>query len=269
MLQKDPKTQASVTARKPVVLMSMGAQERKGHDYQVMTVKYIRPLVEHAGCVPILTPTCFGTDNIEQYLSMVDGVYLTGAGSNIDPALYGQENLTPEKQQDKDRDQFDIPLIHAALKMGLPIFAICRGMQEINVAMGGDLHQKLYAVPTKNDHREDGEESVDQQYADVHQVRFESGSWIANLLGHDEIPVNSLHGQAIKTPGKGVRVIGRAEDTAIEAIDLPDYPQFTLGVQWHPEWKAAQNPHSVKMFEAFGEACRLEVQRKALGKIAT
>ncbi len=258
MLQKNSHNQSR---RKPVVLMSMGSQERNGHDYQVMTVKYIKPLVEHAGCVPLMAPSCFGPDDIEQYLSMVDGIYLTGAGSNIDPALYGQENLTPEKPQDRDRDLFDLPLIHAALKKGLPIFAICRGMQEINVALGGDLHQKLYAVPTKNDHREDSKESVEEQYADVHAVRFGKDSWIAKLLGKEEIAVNSLHGQAIKNLGKGVRVIGRAEDTAIEAIDLPDYPQFTLGVQWHPEWKAAQNPNSIKIFRAFGDACRHFVEQ--------
>lgn len=261
MLNKNSQNQAYTQRRKPVVLMSMGAQERKGHDYQVMTVKYIKPLVEHADCVPILAPTCFGPDNIEQYLSMVDGVYLTGAGSNINPALYGQTNLTPEKQQDIGRDNFDLPLIHAALKLGLPVFAICRGMQEMNVAFGGDLHQKLYAVPTKNDHREDGQESVDEQYADIHTVHFEAGNWLGKLLGQDEIPVNSLHGQGIKTLGNGVRVIGRAEDTAIEAIDLPDFAQFTLGVQWHPEWKAASNPHSIKMFEAFGNACRLRAEQ--------
>src|SRR5579863_10066141 len=107
--QNQTNSEAGKPARKPVVLMSMGAQERKGHDYQVMTVKYIKPLVEHAQCVPILVPTCFGSADLEQYLSMVDGVYLTGAGSNIDPALYGQTNLTPEKQQDVDRDNFDLP----------------------------------------------------------------------------------------------------------------------------------------------------------------
>ena len=256
MSNKNPHDQTDKQKRKPVVLMSMGAQERKGHDYQVMTVKYIRPLVEHSGCLPLLAPSCFGIDDLEQYLSMADGVYLTGAGSNIDPALYGQTNLTPEKQQDRDRDNFDLPLIRAALKMGLPVFAICRGMQEMNVALGGDLHQKLYAVAAKNDHREDGDVSVDEQYADVHRVRFEAGCWLAEILGREEIPVNSLHGQGIKTLGTGVRVIGRADDTAIEAIDLPDYPQFTLGVQWHPEWKAAHNPHSIKIFEAFGRACK-------------
>ena len=256
MLKKNSQNAINLK-RKPVVLMSMGAQERKGHDYQVMTVKYIKPLVEHAGCVPILAPTCFGPEDIEQYLSMVDGVYLTGAGSNIDPTLYGQANLTPEKQQDILRDQFDIPLIHAALKMGLPIFAVCRGMQEINVALGGDLHQKLYSLPGMLDHRENGDASVDEQYADVHSVRFTANSWLAKLLGQEEIMVNSLHGQGIKTLGKGVQPIGYAEDGSIEAIYLPEASQFTLGVQWHPEWKAAENPHSIKMFEAFGYACRV------------
>lgn len=122
--------------RKPVVLMTMGAQPRNGHAYQVMTHKYIMPLVEISGCVPLLVPTCCGTTDLELYLDLADGVYLSGAGSNIDPALYGQENLTPEKQQDRDRDLFDLPLIKGALARGLPILGICRGMQEINVALG-------------------------------------------------------------------------------------------------------------------------------------
>jgi len=141
-------------SRKPVVLMTMGTQERKGHDYQVMTHKYIVPLVEHAGCVPVLVPTCCGVEDLEQYLDMADGVYLTGAGSNIYPALYGQENETPGKGQDRNRDLFDLPLVQLAIARGLPIFGICRGMQEINVALGGDIYQKVYAEPGFNDHRE-------------------------------------------------------------------------------------------------------------------
>ena len=194
----------STAKRKPVVLMSMGAQERKGHDYQVMTHKYITPLVEIAGCVPVLVPTCCGTDDLEQYLDMADGVYLTGAGSNIDPTLYGQENLTPEKGQDRDRDLFDLPLIKAAIARGLPVFGICRGMQEINVALGGDIHQKVYAEPGFNDHRENPEDPVAVQYAEAHKVRIEPNSWLARVLGRDEIGVNSLHGQGIKTLGKGL-----------------------------------------------------------------
>ena len=245
--------------KKPVVLMSMGAQERAGHDYQVMTVKYIRPLVEHAQCVPLLAPTCFGTDDINQYLDMVDGVYLTGAGSNIDPTLYNQINLTPEKQQDKDRDLFDIPLIINALKLGLPIFMVCRGMQEMNIALGGNLHQKLYALPNMLDHREDTDQSVEVQYGPSHSVQIVPNNWLANLLGTTEIEVNSLHGQGIDKLGAGVEPLAFAPDGAIEAVHLPEFAQFTLGVQWHPEWKAAQNPHSVKIYQAFGDACRQRV----------
>lgn len=245
--------------RKPVVLMSMGAQERKGHDYQVMTHKYIKPLVEIAGCVPVLAPTCCGIDDLEQYLDMVDGVYLTGAGSNIDPVLYGQENLTPEKAQDRDRDLFDLPLIKAAIARGLPIFGICRGMQEINVALGGDMHQKLYAEPGFNDHRENSDDPVEVQYAEAHKVRLAPGSWLANVMGREEIGVNSLHGQGIKTLGKGLEALAHAEDGLVEAFHAPSLSPFLFAVQWHPEWQAAQNPDSVKIFEAFGEACR---QRK-------
>jgi putative glutamine amidotransferase len=249
-------------ARKPVVLMSMGAQERKGHAYQVMTHKYITSLVELSGCVPLLAPSCCGVDDIEQYLSMVDGVYLTGAGSNIDPALYGQENLTPSKGQDQDRDLFDIPLIRGALARGLPLFGICRGMQEINVALGGNIHQKAYEVPGMNDHREDSSAPVDVQYADVHSVRALPGSWFAELMGPAEFPVNSLHGQAVDQLGEGIEALAHAEDGLVEAIHLPGVEQFTLAVQWHPEWQAARNPHSVKIFQAFGDACREQAARR-------
>lgn len=252
----------AASTRKPVVLMSMGSQERKGHDYQVMTHKYIVPLVEIAGCVPLLAPTCCGTDNLEHYLDMVDGVYLTGAGSNIDPSLYGQENLTPGKSQDRDRDLFDLPLIRAALKRGLPIFGICRGMQEINVALGGDMHQKVYAEPGFDDHREDTDEPVELQYAQIHGVRLVPDSWLAKLMGSEEIRVNSLHGQGIKTLGKGLEALACAEDGLVEAFHAPALSPFTFAVQWHPEWRAASNPDSVKIFQAFGDACR---QRLAQG----
>lgn len=246
-------------SRKPVVLMSMGAQARNEHDYQVMTVKYMRPLVEHAGCVPVLAPTCFGAADLKHYLSMVDGIYLTGAGSNIDPAHYHQENLTPEKTQDLGRDDFDLPLIKAALEMGLPFLGICRGMQELNIARGGNLHQKLYTLPGMLDHREDSAASVDQQYADVHQVKLVADSWFAELMQATEISVNSLHGQGLNILGHGIEALAYAEDGLVEAVHLPDLEQFTLGVQWHPEWQAAQNPHSIRIFEAFGAACQLRV----------
>ena len=244
-----------VGSRKPVVLMSMGTQERKGHDYQVMTHKYISPLVEFSECAPVLLPSCFGTELIEQYLDMADGVYLTGAGSNIDPALYGQENLTPEKAQDRNRDLFDLPLIHGAIARGLPLFGICRGMQEINVALGGDIYQKVYAEPGFNDHRENPDDPVELQYAASHSVAPVPGTWLEQLLGA-QIQVNSLHGQAIRRLGEGLAPIALAEDGLIEAIYAPKLPSFLFAVQWHPEWQAAKNPDSIKLFQVFGQACR-------------
>ncbi|WP_426149675.1 gamma-glutamyl-gamma-aminobutyrate hydrolase family protein [Pseudomonas sp. DC3000-4b1] len=236
--------------------MTMGVQERKGHLYQVMTHKYITPLVDIADCVPVLVPTCCGIEDLERYLDMADGVYLTGAGSNIDPSLYGQENLTPEKTQDPDRDNFDIPLIRAALDRGMPIFAICRGMQEINVALGGNIHQKLYTVPGVMDHRENPEDPVDKQYADSHGVALQAQSWLAEAVGRQDIQVNSLHGQGIDRLAEGLEVLGRAPDGTIEAFHAPAISPFMVGVQWHPEWQAMKNPVSIKLFEAFGDACR-------------
>ncbi|WP_404837626.1 gamma-glutamyl-gamma-aminobutyrate hydrolase family protein [Aeromonas media] len=241
---------------KPVVLMTMGAQARSGHAYQVMTHKYITPLVEISGCVPLLVPTCCGTADLEQYLDLADGVYLSGAGSNIDPALYGQENLTPEKAQDRDRDLCDIALVRAALDRGLPLLGICRGMQEINVALGGDIHQKVYCEPGYADHREDADDPVEEQYGHSHQVSLVPGSWFADLMGEAQIPVNSLHGQGIRRLGDGLAPLAHAEDGLIEAIHAPTLSPFLLAVQWHPEWKAKENPHSIKLFRAFGDACR-------------
>lgn len=247
--------------RKPVVLMTMGAQPRNGHAYQVMTHKYIMPLVEISDCIPLLVPTCCSTADLQQYLDLADGVYLSGAGSNIDPILYGQENLTPEKQQDRDRDLFDLSLINAAIAQGLPILGICRGMQEINVALGGDIHQKVYNEPGYDDHREDADDPVDEQYGPSHQIELLPGSWFAELMGTERIAVNSLHGQGIDRLGSGLEPLAHAEDGLIEALHAPALSPFLLAVQWHPEWKATENPHSIKIFQAFGDACR---QRRGL-----
>lgn len=248
--------QASAPARKPVVLMSMGSQARSGHDYQVMTNKYINPIVQIAQCVPMLVPTAYGPLHIEQYLDMADGVYITGAATNIDPALYGQENKTPEKPMDRSRDLFDIPLILAALERGLPLLGVCRGMQELNVALGGDLHQKVYTLPGVHEHRENGDLDVPGQYADVHEVCPVPGSWYAELMQVPKFAVNSLHGQGLNRLGAGIEPAAYSDDGLVEAVHMPARGAFTLGVQWHPEWRASDNPHSIRMFQAFGRACQ-------------
>ena len=248
--------------RKPVVLMTMGAQERNGHPYQVMTHKYILPLTEIAECIPVLVPTCCGAEDLDAYLDMADGVYLTGAGSNIDPALYGQVNVTPNKAQDKDRDNFDIALIHAAIARGLPLFAICRGMQEINVALGGDIHQKVHNLFGYLDHREDSDDAVDVQYGDSHPITLVPGTWFAELMQQPTIPVNSLHGQGLNKLGQGIEPLASSVDGLVEAIHIPALPQFTLAVQWHPEWRAKENLFSTRIYQAFGDACRARAEQR-------
>lgn len=252
----------SKTQRRPVVLMTMGTYERNGHPYQVMTHKYIKPLTDIADCMPILVPTCCGIEDLEAYLDMADGVYLTGAGSNIDTALYGQQNITPNKAQDKDRDSFDIPLIHAAIARGLPLFGICRGMQEINVALGGDIHQKVHNLFGYLDHREDSDDAIDVQYGDSHPITLVPGTWFAELMQQDTIPVNSLHGQGLNRLGQGLEPLASSVDGLVEAIHAPALPQFTLGVQWHPEWRAKENPFSTLIYQAFGDACRAQAEKR-------
>jgi putative glutamine amidotransferase len=220
--------------------MTMGVQERKGHLYQVMTHKYITPLVDIAGCVPVLVPTCCGIEDLGTYLDMADGVYLTGAGSNIDPALYNQENLTPEKAQDRDRDLFDIALVRAALDRGLPVFAICRGMQEINVALGGDIHQKLYAVPGVQDHRENPDDPVALQYADSHGVTLNAESWLADVVGSEHIRVNSLHGQGIDRLAEGLEVLGRAPMAPSKPFTRQAFPRLWWACNGTPNGRPAR-----------------------------
>lgn len=176
-------------------------------------------------------------------------MYLTGAGSNIDPTLYGQENLTPEKGQDRDRDLFDLPLIKAAIARGLPVFGICRGMQEIQRGPGRRHPPEGVCRPGFNDHRENPGDPVAVQYAEAHKVRIEPNNWLARVLGRDEIGVSSLHGQGIKTPGQGLEPLARAEDGLIEAFHAPSLSPFLFAVQWHPELAGRAEP-------GFGEDVR-------------
>ncbi|MGL5949446.1 MAG: gamma-glutamyl-gamma-aminobutyrate hydrolase family protein [Aeromonas sp.] len=246
---------------KPRVLMTMGHQARGGHPYQVMTHKYMRPVQEISDCLPLLVPTHGALSDISHYLALADGVYLSGAGTNIDPVHYGQANHTPEKLLDPARDAFDIALIHAALELGLPILGVCRGMQEINVALGGSLHQQVYKTAGYFDHREDPNAPLDEQYGLRHPVQWVAGSWLQQALGQPRVMVNSLHGQGIAQLGQGLEPLAVADDGLIEAFHAPNLSPFLLGVQWHPEWKAQENPTSVHIFTAFGQACRTFAQR--------
>jgi putative glutamine amidotransferase len=187
-------------------------------------------------------------------LDRIDGLLIPGSGSNVHPSQYGcPESLTPDRH-DPARDSTSLPLIRAAVARGMPVLAICRGIQELNVALGGTLLQNIHDIEGRNDHRAKGEGSAEKAYGPKHIVTVTGV--LARIIGADTIMVNSLHTQAIDLLGEGLVVDALAEDGTIEAVSAPAAPGFVLGLQWHPEWKWAENPASAAIFQAFGDACR-------------
>jgi putative glutamine amidotransferase len=227
------------------------------HPYHTAQLKYVAAVADGARCTPLIVPALGAATDFEALLALADGVMLTGSPSNVHASLYGEEVLDPSLPQDEARDATTLPLIRAAIKRGIPLLAICRGFQEVNVALGGTLHQAVHAVPGMADHRENKEHTLDQQYAPSHRVLLDPGGRMAQILdGAAGIQVNSLHGQGINQLAPGLVAEARADDGLVEAYRVADAKGFTLAVQWHPEWRFSENPDSVKLFRAFGDACR-------------
>jgi putative glutamine amidotransferase len=181
---------------------------------------------------------------------------LTGSASNVEPHHYGGPASEPGTLHDPNRDATTLPLIPQAIAAGLPVLAICRGFQEMNVAYGGTLHQRLHEVDGYIDHREDESAPLDVQYGAAHEVLLEPGGRLREIAGRDRLMVNSLHWQGIRDLGGGLEVEARAPDGVIEAFRAAGAADFGLGLQWHPEWQFESNPFSSALFAAFGDACR-------------
>jgi len=218
--------------------------------------RYADALISGAGAVPVTIPPL---GEIElALLDRIDGLLIPGSPSNVHPSLYGTgESLTPD-HHDPARDATTLPMIRAAVARGLPVLAICRGIQELNVALGGTLLQNVHDIPGRRDHRGNGDGSMEKAYALKHAITVTGA--LARIVGADQIVVNSVHSQAIDRPGEGLVVEATAEDGTIEAVSAPNAPGFVLGLQWHPEWRYAEHPASVAIFRAFGEACRAHQQ---------
>jgi putative glutamine amidotransferase len=230
------------------------------HPFLAVGEKYVRAVVDGAGCMPVLIPGLQGDDQrpalpLGALLEHVDGVVLTGAYSNIEPHHYGDEPSYAGNLHDPARDATNLALIPLAIQMDLPILAICRGFQEVNVALGGSLHQKVHERSGMQDHREKNDDPLDVQYGPAHPLRLTPGGMLAGLAGGERVEVNSLHGQGIARLGAGLQVEATAEDGLIEAYRHPKC-EFLLGVQWHPEWRVTENAFSLAIFRAFGAACR-------------
>ncbi|WP_334177837.1 gamma-glutamyl-gamma-aminobutyrate hydrolase family protein [Pseudoxanthomonas sp.] len=230
------------------------------HPFLAVGEKYVRAVVDGAGCLPLLVPTLDPVLPLRQVLDGLDGLLLTGAVSNIEPHHYSDEPSYEGNLLDPRRDATSLPLIPLAIEMGVPVLAICRGFQEVNVAFGGSLYQKVHEQPGFMDHRENKDDPLDVQYGPAHDVALVPGGLLATLVGDTRATVNSLHGQGVRRLGEGLVVEAQAPDGLIEAF-RHDGPAFMLAVQWHPEWKVAENPFYLAIFRAFGDACRARAAR--------
>jgi len=226
------------------------------HPFHIVGEKYLRAVVDGAGGLPLMIPALGRHIDRTHMLETMDGLLFTGSPSNVEPHHYGGPPSEEGTLHDPERDEMTLPLILQALDMGVPVLAVCRGFQEMNVALGGTLHQHVERVPGYHDHREDHEAPLEEQYAPAHPVHLVPGGYLAGLAsGDDEPMVNSLHGQGIDRLAAGVTVEARADDGLIEAFTVDGARSFALGVQWHPEWQVVDNPFYLAIFRAFGEAC--------------
>ena len=224
------------------------------HYFHMAGEKYIEAVAAGARAVPLLIPALGSGIDLPSLLDACDGLLLTGSASNVEPHHYGGPASVPGTLHDPDRDATTLPLIPRAIAAGLPVLAICRGFQEMNVAYGGTLHQRLHEVCGFLDHREDESMPLDVQYGPAHDVLLEAGGELRKIAAEDRLEVNSLHWQGIETLGRDLVVEARAPDGVIEAFRVRHAPSFALGIQWHPEWQFQKNLFSSALFAAFGEA---------------
>ncbi len=242
---------------KPVVLIPADVKNLGGHDFHAVGHKYIMAVITAAGALPLIVPSIENHLEFDALLNIADGILLTGSQSNVHPSHFSQAVHNPALPLDTARDALTLKLIHATIEKQVPLLAICRGFQELNVAFGGSLHQAVQEVSGLNDHREDTFQAQDLQYAPSHPIKLVANGLLSNLLKTDEIMVNSLHGQGIDRLGAGLIVEAHAKDGLIEAVRVEHAKAFALGVQWHPEWQVTQNAQYMAIFNSFGEACRL------------
>ena len=215
----------------------------------------------YAGIPLILPARDVGSDPLA-LLSILNGIVFTGSPSNVEPHHYNGAASVAGTRHDQARDRLTLPLLRAAIAAGVPVLCICRGFQELNVALGGSLHQRVQELPGYLDHREPQDAPLEEQYGPRHLVRTEAGGLFERFGLPEQFEVNSLHSQGIDRLAPGLRVEARAPDGLIEAVSVEHSQAFAFGVQWHPEWQVLDNPNYLKIFQAFGEACRQRAARR-------
>ena len=243
-------------SEKPLIGVSSDRRIVEPHPFHMVGEKYVTAVRDGADSLPFMIPALGDSVDTDSILSRIDGILLTGSPSNVEPHHYDGEPSRPGTMHDPYRDETTLRLINRTLETGVPLFAICRGYQELNVALGGSLHQHVQEIPGYRDHREDPDEPLDAQYGPSHEVHLVEGGTLYGLAGTDSVMVNSLHAQGVARLADGVTVEAVADDGLIEGFVVDGAPGFTLAVQWHPEWKVMEDELSLSMFRAFGDACR-------------
>ncbi len=249
---------------KPMIGVVADALTGGKHSTHAVQQKYLDAVSGGAGAIALILPALIdrpgaawtAADDLADTLGLLDGLFLPGAISNVAPARYGATLEDPNSPGDPARDHVSLSMIELAVARGLPVLGVCRGFQEINVALGGTLHQAVHGVPGYDDHREKPELSLNDQYGPAHEVSFTPGGLLHSLSGLDRAQVNSLHGQGVERLAARLAVEAVAPDGLIEAFRLDRTDAFLLGVQWHPEWEFRDDPLSLAIFRAFGTAAR-------------
>jgi putative glutamine amidotransferase len=233
---------------------------------QVAGVSNIEAVADLTGAIPLIVPALPMVGAIADLMEACDGFLFTGGRPNVHPSLYGHEVTEKHGAFDPDRDAICLPLITESVARGVPIFGICRGFQEFNVAFGGTLHPEIREIPGRINHRMPPDGTLEERFELRHTVSLTPGGAFHRLLGSTEVRVNSLHGQGILDKGGRVVIEGHASDGTPEAILIEGARGFAMGVQWHPEWNAALDPVSRPLFTSFGEAVKAHAEHKRRGE---
>ena len=240
---------------KPVIGVPADRRILDPHPFHMVGEKYLTAVRDGAGAVPVMIPALGERLAPENLLEIVDGLLLTGSPSNVEPRHYGGVPSRPGTLHDPHRDATTLPLARLALEREVPILALCRGFQELNVVLGGTLHQHVHELPGYHNHKEDPNDPLEKQYGPAHFVNLVEGGLLRSLTASTRVEVNSLHSQAVDRLASGVTVEACADDGLVEAFRV-DAAGYALALQWHPEWRVTENELSLGIFRSFGDACR-------------
>lgn len=243
-----------MSQHKPLIGIPADRKLLGHHYFHCVGEKYLKAVIDGANAVPVVIPSLGSTAQLDRLVAELDGLLLPGSPSHVEPHHYGGDPSPPGTPHDPDRDATTLPLIPKIVASGVPLLAICRGFQEMNVAYGGSLWPKLHEVPGLSDHREDESADIDVQYGPSHEVVLTKDGVLNRIANTDRIKVNSLHWQGVRELAPALNVEARAPDGVVEAFSVRDAKRFAVGVQWHPEWKMMNNAFSRALFAAFGDA---------------